>query len=739
MRILTILLFLVLNISFNLYPQSSQRLDSLLVLLSNTDKEEDKLSLLIELSGIYNRDIRSYDKCIETLERANAIAVKDSNLFALSKIYGSYGVLYRNSSGYEKAIEAHTKALHFAQRINDKTQQASTLNNIGVVYRRMDKQAIASQYHIDALKIAEEIKDNYNISVSLNSLGNIYSLSGMYAESIIYFRKALALSEAMGNKLGVAINLNNIGEVYEFLSVPDSALYYYSKSLEANKAINSQKGIGISYNAVGKIKLIYGQTTEAYSLFVEALRIDKKLGDKKFIADSYINLGKALLAMKRFSEAEEHLKKGISIAQEIGSTTHCQWGYEALADVYAKTGNANLALSAFRKSVTYKDSVINLKNSRAIAVIEVMYKTQKKQQEIELLTKSQEVSQKELARQRVIQVLYLIGFLFSFFAVIAIYLALKVKRKANSELQKQKEEIEKSNRRLNQQQDEILKKNEEINIQRNNISQKNKNLEEAYSVIESYIGKITDNIRYAERIQKAILTPVDSTKPFFSDSFCLYLPKDFVSGDFYWLNSNDDSLFIAAADCTGHGVPGAFMSIIGLDILNQAVIQQHIKEPSDILDFLNIEIRKKLRKDDEEVVLKDSMDIAICRFDAKTQILHYSGALIPLLIIRNGELIEHKASPISIGISASVYSKRFDQKAIQLLTNDWVYFYSDGFADQFGGTNGSKFLRKRFYSTLANVSQLTGKKQQDELTRAFVQWKGNTEQVDDVLVLGFKV
>jgi serine phosphatase RsbU (regulator of sigma subunit) len=383
--------------------------------------------------------------------------------------------------------------------------------------------------------------------------------------------------------------------------------------------------------------------------------------------------------------------------------------------------------------------VLNLKTSRAIAIIEVMYKTQKKQQEIELLKKSQEFSQKEIARQRIIQVAYLTGFLFSVFAVIAIYLALKVKRKANIELLKQKEEIEKSNKRLNQQQDEILKKNEEINIQRNNISQKNKNLEEAYSVIESYIGKITDNIRYAQRIQKAILTPIDTTIPYFSDSFCLYLPKDFVSGDFYWMIPMDDSIFIAAADCTGHGVPGAFMSIIGLDILNQAVIQQHITEPADILDFLNIEIRKKLRKDDEEAVLKDSMDIAICRFDKKTQILHYSGALIPVMIIRNGEVIEHKASPISIGISASVYSKKFEQKAIQLQPNDWIYLYSDGFTDQFGNGDGTKFLRKRLYSTLTSVSPFTGKKQHDELHRAFIQWKGNLEQIDDVLVMGLKV
>lgn len=219
----------------------------------------------------------------------------------------------------------------------------------------------------------------------------------------------------------------------------------------------------------------------------------------------------------------------------------------------------------------------------------------------------------------------------------------------------------------------------------------------------------------------------------------MYKPKDFVSGDFYWIVDRGNKLYVAVADCTGHGVPGAFMSIIGLDMLNQAINQLNILEPSQILDYLNNELPIKLHKDEEVMVLKDSMDIAICCFDKKTKIVSYSGALIPLTICRNNTIIEIKPSPISIGISKKIYQKSFEQKEFQLQPNDWVYLFTDGFTDQFGGEQGGKFLKKQFFQTLSQLSPTDGKLQKAELNRAFSQWKKDGEQVDDVLVLGLLV
>ncbi|HCX99356.1 MAG TPA: serine/threonine protein phosphatase, partial [Bacteroidales bacterium] len=193
-------------------------------------------------------------------------------------------------------------------------------------------------------------------------------------------------------------------------------------------------------------------------------------------------------------------------------------------------------------------------------------------------------------------------------------------------------------------------------------------------------------------------------------------------------------------DCTGHGVPGAFMSIICTDLLNLAVNQQNIKEPADILEFLNIELRNKLRKDDDdELVLKDSMDIGIIKYSKGSNLIDYSGALIPLTIVRDNKILEFKPNFSSIGMSTRLNSKPFKQEKIEFCPGDWVYMYTDGYMDQFGGERNKKFMRNRFLSTLLEVSIGTGSGQKAELDKIFKSWQGNNEQIDDVLVLGFKV
>ncbi len=734
---LSILLFFLLILT---EVSGKESLDSLLLKLELEQPDSTRLELLITLSRYYNKDSRHLEKCEEILEQALIIAAKDSNYTALSKVHHNYGVLYRNIAKYSRALEHHNKSLNFAQKAKNTPLTASAFNSIGVVYRRMDNHPRATEHHLLGLKAAEMAKDTFNIAVSLNSLGNIYSLNGQYKEAFSYFKRALNLARVMNNKLGQAINYNNIGEVFEFMGIMDSAYVYYSKSLEANKKIDSQKGIAISYNALGKIHLYNGEVEKAYNLFNQALSIDKKLGDKKFIADSYINISRALIKLNKLDKAEECANNGISIAKEIGSITHTQWAYENLSKIYSKRNKPDTAFSLYKRASLFKDSLINEKNARAIAMMEVMFETEKKEAEIQLLRQTKKINEKELARQKVIRNFYLFGFVFAIILLLSVIYALNVKRKANKVLAAQKEEIEKSHSQLSIQQEEIIKQKEEIEKQRNNIEQKNTHLENAYRVIEGYISKITDSIRYAERIQTAILPPLSMAEQYFTDSFYLYKPKDFVSGDFYWLTNKDNMLIIAAADCTGHGVPGAFMSIIGMDLLSQAVNQQNITEPAQILDFLNIELRNKLRKEEqEELILKDSMDIAIIKMDIGQRTLQYSGALIPITIIRNGEIISHKPDFRSIGTSAKLFNRPFSQMPIELEKGDWIYLYTDGFMDQFGGNEKKKYNRRRFYKTLTNIYKSSGEEQKTELNRIFSEWKGNNEQIDDVLVLGLKV
>jgi tetratricopeptide (TPR) repeat protein len=718
----------------------NEKLDSLKARIAIEKNDSIKVELLIDMSRFFNKDIKNMALCEEILSQALVIAKKDSAYWALSKVHNSYGTFYRNIAEYSKALEHNYLSLRYAEKSGNQHLISSAYNSIGVVYRRMDNHPEAAQNHLWGLKAAEVAKDTFNIAVSLNSLGNIYSVNSQYQEAFSFFKRALAISTSMNNTLGKAINYNNIGEVYEFMGVYDSAMVYYTQSLKVNQQINSLKGIAISYNAIGKIHLYQGRPKDALNLFQQALKIDLGLGDKKFIADSYVNLAKAYSELNMLEKAEENSQKSLEMAQSIGSIMHTQSAYETLSKIYEKRKIPSKSLHYYKKSNVFKDSIINEKNSRAIAMMDVMYNIDKKEQEIQILKQVQEINQKELARQAIIRNFYLAGFVFALLVVAITLFAFDIKRKANRLLQKQKAEIEENNKKLNQQQDEILTQNEEIRKHQGNIEQKNKYLEDAYKVIEGYIRKITDSIRYAERIQKAILPPLSIASSYFTDSFTLYKPKDFVSGDFYWLVIKEQTLYLAVADCTGHGVPGAFMSIIGMDLLNQAVTLQNIKEPAAILDFLNIELRNKLRKeDDDELVLKDSMDIAIIKYTLGSNLIDYSGALVPLTIVRDKKIIEIKPNFSSIGMSTRLFNKPFKQKQIELLPGDWVYLYSDGYMDQFGGEKNKKFMRNRFLSTLLEVSIGTGSGQKSELNRIFKSWQGNSEQIDDVIVLGFKV
>jgi len=700
-----------------------QNIDSLTMNFQYTQDTSQKIDLCFKIANYYYNIERNNKEAEKFLLEANRFAENQKSLKTRAK--NELGVFYRNTSQYSKALVYHNEAYILATQLNDKSAMAKSLNNIGVVYRRLDDHAKAAEYHTRALKIAEEIKDTFNISVSVNSLGNIFSMNGRYDEAINYFEKALELSIAQKNMLGQAINYNNIGEVYEFSGNYEKAKEFYTKSFDVNKKLKNEKGIAICLNALGKILLYTGYPKTAYKYFIDASIIDKKIGDKKFIADGYINLGRALSKLNRYTEAKQCLAQGIKVAEEIKSKVHLQLANEELSIIYSSIGDYKKALQYNKKATLYKDSVLNEKNSRLIATIKTLYETDKKEKEIQILKQEQEIKDKEYKRQTYFNYSLIVGLFLCFVLLVVIYIAFVSKRKANKLLSKQKDEIEAQNTKIEQ--------------QRNNIEIKNKNLEEAYQIIENYIGKITDSIRYAEQIQKSILPDLEKLNKVFQETYTFYKPKDIVSGDFYWYSIRGNKVFLALADCTGHGVPGAFMSIIGIDLLNQIVNQQGCEEPNEILRFLNNELREKLRKGKEELILKDSMDIALCIVDLNTREVSYSGALIPLFIMNDGEVIEIKPDYTSLGTSNRLFTRDFRVHKFKLNSNSWIYLSTDGYIDQFGGENHKKFMRSRFIQYLLKINELPACIQREELEKQFENWMGINEQIDDVLVWGIKI
>jgi ligand-binding sensor domain-containing protein/serine phosphatase RsbU (regulator of sigma subunit) len=250
---------------------------------------------------------------------------------------------------------------------------------------------------------------------------------------------------------------------------------------------------------------------------------------------------------------------------------------------------------------------------------------------------------------------------------------------------------------------------------------------------------ITDSINYAKRIQTAMLPPYKLFKSIFPSAFILYMPKDIVSGDFYWINKLNDKIFIAAVDCTGHGVPGAFMSIIGFELFRKITNIEGLSRPSDILNRLNEDFHI-IFKDVDNVVLRDGMDVAFCSIDKKDMIMEFAGAFNPLYLIRDNKITEIKGDRFSIGLDETNFKDQtFKNHLIPIQEGDIIYIFSDGFADQFGGPDGRKYKYRRFRHLLLTLHQLPMEKQHQILENNVLEWRGDQEQVDDILVIGIKI
>lgn len=301
------------------------------------------------------------------------------------------------------------------------------------------------------------------------------------------------------------------------------------------------------------------------------------------------------------------------------------------------------------------------------------------------------------------------------------------------------QKVQDRTREIQQQKEEISAQRDSIEDQRDLLADKNKNIQDAYKEIQTQKQHITDSIVYAKRIQNAILPSDKMINKLVPDNFILYKPKDIVSGDFYWIDKIPNKSIIAAVDCTGHGVPGAFMSIIGTNELNFAVHSIKAKHASEILDALNMGVEKSLSQEAEKSSVRDGMDIALCVIDYKNMMLEFAGAYNPLYLVRNGEMQIFKADKYAIGTYSDYPDKKYTNHTIPLEKNDVIYIFSDGYPDQFGGPKGRKFMYKRFREYLLEISNKPLDEQKVLLQKHNEEWMGKEVQVDDIIVIGIKI
>ncbi len=284
----------------------------------------------------------------------------------------------------------------------------------------------------------------------------------------------------------------------------------------------------------------------------------------------------------------------------------------------------------------------------------------------------------------------------------------------------------------------VLKKNK-IQKEKNMIEALYKKLQEAYRIIDEKNKNITDSVRYALHIQQGMLTNPSVLKSIFPDSFVYYKPKDIVSGDFYWFARIENNILIAVADCTGHGVPGALMSMMGNSLLNEIIIEEKNSHPGKILNLMRSRLIKSLNKGINSSDTQDGMDIALCNIDLENRKLFFAGAYNPLWVIRENETIEIKGNKFPIGYFPEKYTQEFTCHEMEIKKGDNLYLFSDGYASQFGGERGKKFTYKRLLNFLMANNNKTMEEQNKLLELIHNVWAGNHEQVDDILVLGIKI
>ncbi len=603
----------------------------------------------------------------------------------------------------------------FAKKVGKKSFMGKALNTQGNALYFKDDFARAIEHYTRALSIMESIPDSMGISVSLNNIGILYIVQKDYDKAIEILNRNLTLQEILEDKRGMLSTLNNLGLVYNYTEQYDAALDCLNKALKIAEEINNQRGLSNILGNMGQSYFHLKKYDEALEYYNSCMKIQEEANNQVGIAQTLNNIGNIYQEQKKYPTALDYTLRSLSQSKELEADMVTKDAAQTLWKIYKATGKNKQALEMHELYIQMRDTIESEENKQEILRQEYKYEYEKQS-----AADSVKNAEKEKVKDALIQ-------------------------KKNTEIASRK------------QKEDLLKQREIIlyiglglvilfaififnrfqitNKQKKIIESQKHEVEEQKGIVEFKNKEILDSINYAKRIQTAILPPDRMVKSSLPNSFVLYKPKDIVAGDFYWLEVKGQQVLFAAADCTGHGVPGAMVSVICNNGLNRSVREFGLSDPGAILNKTREIVIQEFEKSEEEV--HDGMDIALCSIENNK--LQYAGAHNPLWLIKNGEnqVTEIKANKQPIG--------KFDQPLpytsheVEVSQGDTLYIFSDGFADQFGGEKGKKFKSSNFKKLLLSIQQHPMEEQRSLINKAFEDWKGDLEQVDDVCVIGVRV
>lgn len=692
-----LILFACLNLTTvksQIYPENiRQRIDSLELIVQTTNNDSIKVKALFawdliiyaqqpELDVQLNSKI--FDICSKNIKpKSNS---PKNNFFIRSKgvSAGFLGIAEFDKGNSSKALQLHQINLALCTKINDSIGIGQALNNIGIVYQAMGDQERAIPYLEKSYNIRTSLNE-MNAGYTLNNLGLAQKNLGNYKKALAYFNQGIDLFEQYGNKGGISLILGNKANVYKRINDLDSAIIITLESLEMALDNGDISNKASCYSNLGDFYL---------------RKADSSLNSTIQERDSW-----------RIKSIEYSLK-GLEISEKYGYKRRLRNVHENLAWAFRGLGRNDEAFFHLERYMLFKDSLNSEENQKELIRFELQASYDKqaaadsvKAAELQKVTDAQIESQNaQISKDRTLRFSLIGGISLVCFFGIFIYNRLKLSQKQNAIIDKQKSEVE----------------NQKEEVEKQKLIAEEKNQE------------ILDSINYAKRIQSAILPSKEALKSHLTNGFILYKPKDVVAGDFYWMEKKGNKVLFAAADCTGHGVPGAMVSVVCNNALNRSVREFKLEEPGLILDKTREIVIQEFATSDTNV--KDGMDIALCSIEGN--VLEYAGAHNPLWLIRNNEIIEFKADKQPIG--RFEFKSNFKTHKINLEKGDAIYIFSDGYVDQFGGDKGKKLKPKALREILIKNQHLSMDEQKNSLENLFENWRGSIEQIDDVCIIGVK-
>ena len=637
---------------------------------------------------------------IDSLKQIVSNSKEDtSKVIALNKLTD----IYLNEGDYPLALRIANQAQTLAEKLVFKRGLFKSLLNTGEIYLYRGEYTDAQKYCLLSLKLAEEINDKKKEAQVYNELGLFYSTQGKNEEAKKQYDICLRIRTDLNDKKGIASCYTNLGTIFADEGDYLKALFYYGKSLQIAEEIGDKNEMAFVYNNIGSVYIEEKESQKALDYFLKSLAIHQSLGNTDNIASCNINIADAYRLQNKYALAKQYLEKGILLSEQIGSKEYTVEGYKIYYKLDSLKGDYKSVFEKYKTFILYRDSLENADITKKTTEAQMNYDFEKKEAAVKAeQEKKDAIAETENRRQRLFLWLITIVGLGVTIVAFLIFRSLQQNKKATAIIEGQKEEVEHKSQLL---------------------SEKNR--------------EISDSINYAKRIQSSILPPLEEIYASLPNSFILFKSKDIVSGDFYWFTNKEGKIILAAADCTGHGVPGAFMSMLNSEKLNEVV--EKTTDVSEILHLVNTGLKKALRQSNDENSTRDGMDIALCSFNREMTYLDYAAANRPLWIIRNGknEIEEIKATKAAIG-GYTDDDQVFIKHRVNLQKGDTIYIFTDGYADQFGTTN-KKLMTKKFKEILLGIKDKSMPHQRNFLDDFIENWKTGMEQTDDILVIGVKV